>query len=74
MIKKKVMEFTHTQMVDPIRAIGKMVSSMVKEYLSLHKAHKDKESGMKARESNGWTRKSKNRKWKFSEKHIRINY
>lgn len=67
MIKKKAMEYTRILMVDPTKVIGKMESNMVKEYLSLHKVHRGKESGMKVKESNGWTKMSKNKRWKFSE-------
>ena len=67
MTKKKVMESTLTQMAGHTKVIGKTESNMEREYLSHHKAPRDKEFGMKAKESSGWMRKSKNKKWKFNE-------
>ena len=65
--KKKAMEFTPTLMAGLTKETGRTESNMVREYLSHHKAPRDKESGMKAKELNGWTRKNKNKKWKFNE-------
>ena len=61
------MESIPTQMADHTKVTGRTESNMVREYLSHHKAPRDKEFGTKAKESSGWTRKSKNKKWKFNE-------
>ena len=53
MIKSMDMEFIPIQMEDHIKVSGLTESSMEREYLSPHKAHKEKEYGMKAKESDG---------------------
>jgi len=53
MIKSMDMEFIHILTEDHTKVNGLTVNSMEKEYLSPLKEHKEKEYGMKARESNG---------------------
>ena len=55
MIKNMDMEYTHIQMADHTKVNGLTESSMVKAYLSLLWVHKEKEYGMKAKESDGLT-------------------
>ena len=62
------MEFIPTLMADPTKANGKTENNMVKEFSLLLKVLKDKESGTKERESNGWMKMmSKNNKCKYNE-------
>ena len=68
MTKNTDMVFTPIQMVDPTKDNGKMVNNMEKEFSLLHKELKDKEFGMKERESNGWMKtNSKNKKCKYND-------
>lgn len=50
MIKSMDMGFIHILMEDHTKVNGQMESSMEREYLSLHKAHKEKVYGMKVKE------------------------
>ena len=71
MIRNTVMEFTLIQMDDLTRANGKTASNMEKEFSSRLKALRDKVSGTKVKESNGWMKmKSKNKKCKYNENYL----